>query len=65
MKKKIAIPSKYHISNFLDLLDIYEKDLEKRALLLRKDAMCYKYIALWKKFKEKSLQSKEKFFSSH
>ena len=64
MQKKISISLNYHISKFVDLFNFCKKDLDKIALLVTEGVMCYEYIDSWKKSKEKSLPSKEKFFSS-
>ena len=50
------------MSKFSDLFNFFEKDLEKFALLLRKGVMCFECTDSWKKLKEKSLPTKEKFF---
>ena len=64
MQKKISISLNYHISKFVDLFNFCKKDFDKIALLVTEGVMCYEYIDSWKKSKEKSLPSKEKFFSS-
>ena len=63
-EKEIAISSRYHISKFLDLFNICEKDLEKFALFLRKDIIYYEHIDSQEKLKRNSLPAKWNFFIS-
>ena len=53
IKELIEFPNAYQFCN---------KDLNKFALLLRKDVHPYQYMDSWEKFNETSLLSKESFY---
>ena len=51
------------IKKFSKTYQLYNKDLNKSALLLRKGVYPYEYMDSWKRFKEESLSDKEFFYS--
>ena len=51
------------IKKFSKTYQLYNKDLNKSALLLRKGVYPYEYMDSWKRFKEESLPDKESFYS--
>ena len=51
------------IQKFPNTYQFYNGDLNKLALLLKKDVYPYKYMESWEKFNETSIPSKENFYS--
>ena len=51
------------IEKFSNTYQFWNKNLNKFALLLRKDVYPYEYMDSWEKFSETSLPNKESFYS--
>ena len=52
------------IEKFPNTYQLYNKDLNKFALLLRKDIYPYRYMDSWKRFKEEPLPDEESFIAN-
>ena len=51
------------IEKFFNTYQLCNKDLNKLALLLRKDVYPYEYMGKWSRFNEDKLPDKESFYS--